>query len=189
MPDYSHFSDAELTDLLKSNDHAAFTEIYKRYFGLLYQHALKMTKDEDEAEDIIHELFVTLWSKSGELSFSPNLPAYLYRAVKNKVINTFQQQKTRQAHIESLQAHINAGTWETQETINANLLAAEIESHVTTLPKKMREVFLLSRKANLSHKEIAETLGISDKTVKKQINNAIHQLRLKINTLLFSILL
>jgi RNA polymerase sigma factor (sigma-70 family) len=53
----------------------------------------------------------------------------------------------------------------------------------------MREVFLLSRKANLSHKEIAETLGISDKTVKKQINNAIHQLRLKINALLFSALL
>jgi RNA polymerase sigma-70 factor (ECF subfamily) len=156
--------------------------------GVLYLHALKLIKDEDEAEDIIHELFITLWIKAPELNFSTPLDAYLYRSVKNRVFNALQHQKVKTAHLESLQAYIDAGHWETDEAIQAAELALQIEKEVNRMPKKMREVFELSRKANLSHKEIADELGISDKTVKKQINNAIKILRVKFNALIMSIL-
>jgi RNA polymerase sigma-70 factor (family 1) len=189
MVDYKALSDPELTDLLRSRDHYAFTEIYKRYFGVLYLHALKMLNNEDEVEDILHELFTNLWSKSSELSFTPTLAAYLYRSVKNRVIDAFRSTHTRQTYLESLQSYVNAGTKETEETVYVNELASRIERAVARLPEKMREVFELSRGQQLSHKEIAETLGISDKTVKKHISNAIRELRLKINMLLFSTLL
>jgi len=181
-------SDAELTDLLRSGDHAAFTQIYERYYGILYAHALKFLHDEDEVSDLLSELFIKVWTKRSELSFAPTLSAYLYRSVKNRVINSFENSRVRQAYLDSLQAYINAGSHITEETVRVNELAAQIEAEVARLPEKMREVFELSRKAQLSHKEIAAQLQISDKTVKKQINNAIRELRLKINTLLFSIL-
>lgn len=182
-------SDAELTDLLKSGDHAAFTEIYERYFGVLYLHALKMLKNEDEVEDILHELFTNLWLKANELTLQPTLSAYLYRATKNRVIDVFRSSRIRSSYLESLQTIIDAGSENTEEAILANELAGRIAKEVARLPEKMREVFELSRKNQLSHKEIAEQLNISDKTVKKQINNAIKELRLKINSLLFSILM
>jgi RNA polymerase sigma-70 factor (ECF subfamily) len=182
-------SDAELTDLLKSGDHDAFTEIYERYFGVLYLHALKMLNNEDEVEDILHELFTNLWIKASDLTLQPTLSAYLYRATKNRVIDTFRSSRIRNSYLESLQSSIDAGSETTEETVYANELAGRIEKEVARLPEKMREVFELSRKQQLSHKEIAEQLNISDKTVKKQINNAIKELRLKINTLLFSFLL
>ncbi len=181
---YSKLSDAELVVLLKTGDHAAFTEIYNRYMGVLYLHALKLVKDEDEAQDILHELFAALWTKAPELVLKNTLSAYLYRAVKNRVFDVLTHRKIKQSYLESLQDYIDQGSWNTDETLRAKELSDLIEKEVTHLPAKMREIFELSRKADKSYKEIAEELTLSDKTVKKQINNAIKILRLKIHTLL-----
>jgi RNA polymerase sigma-70 factor (ECF subfamily) len=188
MVDFSTFSDQELTDLLKSGDQAAFTEIYDRYVGVLYLHALKLLKDEHEAEDIVHELFLSLWTKVPDLNFITPLSNYLYRSVKNRVFNALDHGKIKIRHLESLQSYIDAGHYQTDEAVLAAELAREIEKEVAHMPDKMRKVFELSRKANLTYKEIAEQLGISDKTVKKQINNAIKLLRVKFNSLLFNLL-
>jgi RNA polymerase sigma-70 factor, ECF subfamily len=188
MAKYSKYTDDELTEFLRLKDHGAFTEIYNRYMGLLYLHALKMVKDEHEAEDIIHELFTSLWVNATEITINITLSAYLYRAVKNKVINVLAHQKIKGTYLESLQKYIDAGNWNTDESVRARELAFQIEKEVALMPAKMREVFELSRAAGLTHKQIAERLNISDKTVKKQINNALKILRLKIN-LFFTLLL
>jgi RNA polymerase sigma-70 factor (family 1) len=184
----SSLSDTELADLLKSGDHDAFTEIYNRYYGVLYAHALKLLRDGDDVSDILHELFISLWVKRTELSLAPTLSAYLYRSVKNRVINAFEKSRIRQSYLDSLQSYVNAGSPVTEETIRVNELTLQIENEVARLPVKMREIFELSRKNQLNHKEIADTLGISPKTVKKQISNVIHRLRMKINILVFSFL-
>jgi len=178
---YQHYTDQELTGLLKSGDHSAFSEIYSRYMGILYVHALKMLRDADEAEDVVAELFTSLWEKAADLNFNNTLSAYLYRAVKNKVFNILAHRKIKEAYFESLQTYIDGGEWNTTELYRAKELAKIIENEVAKMPSKMREVFEMSRNLNLSHKEIAAELGISDKTVKKQINNAIKMLRLKVN--------
>jgi len=140
-----------------------------------------MVKDEHEAEDLVHELFVSLWLNAAEMTINVTLSAYLYRAIKNRIFNLFAHQKVKVTHLESLQAYINAGDWQTDDQLRAKELALLIEKEVSQMPVKMREVFELSRNAGLSYKEIAERLDISDKTVKKQINNALKILRLKIN--------
>jgi len=184
MKPYRQLLDHELTDLLKSGDHAAFTEIYNRYMGVLYVHALRMLKEEDEAEDILHEIFTALWTRSAQLELKSTLSAYLYRAVKNRVFDVLAHRKIRQSYIESLESFLHNGQYSTDEMVREQELARLIEQEIKLLPEKMRKVFELSRLANMSHKEIAATLGISDKTVKKQINNAIRILRLKINLLI-----
>jgi RNA polymerase sigma-70 factor (family 1) len=181
MADYSIYNDQELATLLYRGDRFAFTEIYNRYFELLYLHALKKLKDEQEAEDLIHDLFIALWERPPEVNFNVNLPAYLYRAVKNKVINALAHRHIKTNYLESLQEYIDAGLYTTDEAVIVRELAEQIEKEVNRMPKKMREVFQLSRNSNLSHKEIAEQLGISDKTVKKQVGNAIKILKDHIN--------
>lgn len=182
---YNVFTDHDLTVLLKQRDRAAFTEIYNRYMELLYLHALKRIKDEKEAEDLVHDLFITLWERGPDIQFNVPLSAYLYRAVKNKVINALAHRHIKTNYLESLQHYIDQGVYTTDEAVRVAELARQIEKEVERMPKKMRQVFELSRNSNLSHKEIAERLGISDKTVKKQIGNAIKILRDNVN---FSVL-
>jgi RNA polymerase sigma-70 factor (ECF subfamily) len=189
MTVYSTHSDYELAALLKDGDHAAFTEIYHRYKGLLYIHALKLLKDEDEAQDVIHELYTALWNKASDFNLDIPLRAYLYRSIKNRIFDIFAHQKIRSSYIEKFGEIIERGEWITDEKIREKELIAAIEEGLNLLPPKMREVFELSRFSGLSHKEIGIELSISDKTVKTQIHNALHLLRLKINSFLVIMLL
>lgn len=181
MSAYNAYSDQELAALLKGRDRLAFTEIYNRYFELLYLQALKKLKDEHEAEDLIHDLFITVWERAADIALKVTLSAYLYKAVKNKVINVLAHRHIKTNYLDSLQQYIDAGVYNTDEAVRVKELAHQIEEEVSRMPKKMREVFQLSRDANLTHKEIAKQLGISDKTVKKQVGNAIKILRDNIN--------
>jgi len=74
MAEYNTFQDTELVDLLKSGDHAAFTEIFHRYSPLLYSHANNKLRNDTEARDVVQEIFVKLWAKREELDLKTNLP-------------------------------------------------------------------------------------------------------------------
>lgn len=189
MTAYSKHSDYELASLLKKGDHRAFTEIYHRYKGVLYLHALKLLKDEDEAQDVIHELYTSLWNKSNDFNLEIPLRAYLYRGVKNRIFDIFSHQKIRASYIEKFAEVLDHGEWVTDKKIREKELIAAIEAGLDLLPPKMREVFEMSRFANMSHKEIGRELNISDKTVKTQVHNALQILRLKINSFLGVLLL
>lgn len=171
--------DKDLMALLKSGDHAAFAEIYNRYWGLMYAHALKMLEDEDEAKDVIQELFITLWTKGPELELKSSLSGYLYVSVRHKILNKIRQQKTNSSFMQALALYISENENSFLPQIHEKELAEAIDKEVEKLPAKMRRIFTMSRKDCLSYKEIAETLDISDKTVKKQISNALKILKLK----------
>lgn len=179
MSTYKTLSDKELVDLMKSGDHVAFTEIYNRYWGLMYVHALKMLSDEDEAKDIIQDLFITVWSKRSNLDLNTNLSGYLYISTRHKILNKIRQRKTSDNFINALALYINDSENSIIDDIREKELTIIINKEIEKLPLKMRRIFEMSRKQYLSHKEIAEELDISDKTVKKQINNAIKILKLK----------
>lgn len=178
---YQEFSDADLIKLISSGDHTAFSEIYERYWGVLFIHAMKMLRDEDEVKDLLQELFTGLWSKSAGLQFQTSVSAYLYAATRNKVFNLIAHQKVKRNYSEQISKFIQQGEFITDEQVRLNELKRIIESEVALLPEKMREIFEMSRTQQLSHKEIAEKLGISDKTVRKQINNALKILKSKLN--------
>ncbi|MBK0383644.1 sigma-70 family RNA polymerase sigma factor [Pedobacter sp. SD-b] len=180
MPIYQDFNDAELTALLKEGDRDAFTEIYNRYHWLLHIHTYKWIRNREEAKDIIHELFSTIWMKHDQLSFGPNLSTYLYAAVRNRIFNLLSHKKIESAYIVSLGSFIEKGECVTDHLVRESQLSKVIEKQIAAMPLKMRHVFELSRKQNYSHKKIAYELDISEQTVRKHIQHALKVLRFKL---------
>ena len=101
------------------------------------------------------------------------------------ILDLIAHQQVESKYMSSLQDFMTQGVCITDHSIREKQLAALIEKGISDLPPKMKEVFELSRKHKLSHKEIAEKLNLSEQTVKKQVNNALKILRVKLGTMLF----
>lgn len=189
MPAYGSLSDLELMDLLKSSDGIAYTELYNRYSGALYVHAYNKLRNKEEAKDAVQELFTKLWSNREKLSLNSNVISYLYAAVRNNVFRIIERKGLQSSYITSILHFAEQKNSITDHLVREKMLSAMIEREIAALPAKMREVFLLSRKANLSHKEIGVQLNLSQATVKKQINNALKILRVKLGIWVYLLLL
>ncbi|NGF55937.1 RNA polymerase sigma-70 factor [Parapedobacter sp. SGR-10] len=181
MDNYKTYSDVELLALCKAGDETGFSEIYDRYWAVLYRHAYKLLKEKPTAQDVVQEVFVTLWDKIPNLELQSSLSSYLYTTVRNKILNVIQKEKIHERYITSFGHFIERSETVTDHRIREQMLRERIEREVAHLPTKMRHVFELSRTQHLSYKEIAQELNLSDKTVKKQVSNAIKILRLKLS--------
>lgn len=182
MARYTDYSDTQLLGLMSEDDSQAFAQLYQRYKGVLFVHAYRMLRNYEESKDILQELFTTFWIKRSEIVLTSTLSAYLYGALRNRVFDTIAHRKVQQKYISSLAEFIEEGQCITDQQVREHELAALIEKEVSLLPPKMRRVFELSRNQHLSYQEIADELQISDKTVKKQVNNALNILREKLDT-------
>jgi len=172
MENISSYADHELLSLLRESNHMAYTEIYKRYSGILYLHAYNKLRNREEAKDILQELFTNIWNRRKELKIETNLSGYLYTAIRNRVFKQIASKGVEAQYLSSIQKYANQWECITDHLTRQNQLEA--------LPTKMKEVFLLSRKTYLSHREIAGQLGITESTAKKQVNNALKILRAKL---------
>jgi RNA polymerase sigma-70 factor (ECF subfamily) len=189
MAQLKNLSDHELLGLLKASDHAAFNEIYHRYFQLIYVHANKKLSDEDVAKDIVQDIFTSLWFKREDDQYIKDLAAYLFTSARNKIFDLFAHQQVQQKHLDSLQNFLTAKpVISTDHHIREAQLKAYIEQQIQQLPTKMRVIFELSRKEELSYKEIAEKLETTENNVSKQVNNALRILRTKMGVLFFLML-
>jgi len=188
MPDYQTYTDAELVSRLRSGDRAAYTEIYNRYWAVLFRHGRKMLQNEDEALDVVHDIFAMLWNKATEIEIQVSLSSFLYSAVRNSILNLMKRSKIRDTYLNSLESFIDKGEFVTDDQMRYKEFAQTIESEIAKLPPKMRQVFEMSRKLGLSYSQIASEMYISDETVRKQMHRALKQLRLKLGPHLFSLL-
>lgn len=187
MAAYSTYSDEELRALLKQGDQLAFTELYNRFKGELYVYAVKLTNDEDLAGDLVQEVLISLWDRREVIVFKSTVVAYLFTALRYKFFDWVDKQKVRTDYAAAFQSFIDEGEWVTDNQVAEKELMEFIEQQILQLPEKMRAVFLLSYKENLSYKEISERLNITEKTAHNQANNALKLLKLKLG--MFAILL
>jgi RNA polymerase sigma-70 factor (ECF subfamily) len=184
MFDFSHLTDTELTNLLKEGNSLAYTEIFERYTEVLLRHAFRFLSVQDEANDVVQDVFLLLWQKRETIVFQTSLSAYLYAAVRNRIFDMVSHQKVVSRYAESISNFMEQDYNITDYQVREKILAAIIEKEIEALPEKMRQIFLLSRKEQLSYKEIAEQLNITDQTARQQVYNAVKKLKLKISSLL-----
>lgn len=174
-------ADDKLLILLKEGNKEAFDVIYEKYWNRLYLYLVKAIKDDDEAEDIIQEVFFSLWKCRNSLGHINSLGAYLFSCVRYGGIRYIRNNIKKNDFKESWNHFFCEEDDLPEQQYATKELSVIVYNEVDKLPSKMREVFVLSRTEELSYKEIAEKLNISDKTVKKQINNALKYLHLKLN--------
>jgi RNA polymerase sigma-70 factor (family 1) len=185
MKSYSRYSDEELIDLLKKSDQIAFAEIYQRYRFLLYAHAYKKLGNREESRDVVQEVFTMLWTKREKLSFNATFRGYMYTVVRNRILNIFNHQEVKSNYISSMDDFQHNGYTPADEQVRTRQLSEIIEAEINALPPKMKQVFLLSRRDHLSHKEIAGELSISEKTVDRQISNSLKILKARLGLVAF----
>jgi RNA polymerase sigma-70 factor (ECF subfamily) len=186
---YSTLNDSTLIECLLKGDELAFAEIYSRYKTVLFLHARRMLQDDEQARDVVQEIFTTIWIKKEELKVITSLKSYLFTSVKHKILNLLLHQKHVEKHMQAMLGVYNAGSFVTDLAVQEKEMAQLIEAEIQNLPARMREVFILSRREELSNKEIAQRMGIAEETVKKQIVYALKILRVKLKVVSFLLIL
>lgn len=173
--------DKELAALLKQGSEPAFNVIYTRYSAKLYHAAYKLLHNKEVCEDLVQELFVDLWSKRNNLEIQEVRP-YLYRSAVNRALMVLRAGKIT-LDLEAVEMLISEHA--TDDLVIDKDMRKSIEQEIAALPEKCREVFILSRKEQLSHKEIASQLNISVKTVENHLTRALKSLRASLGDFLF----
>jgi RNA polymerase sigma-70 factor (family 1) len=174
---------------LKNNDPAAMTELFKSYWEFTFDAAFKKVGDEEVAQDITQEIFISIWENRATLNIEGSLSAYLYGAVKYRVINYFRVQAMLGRHHAELTILMDAQrVQETDTKLILKDMNSEIEAAFARLPDRMRLVTTMSRRQDKSIKDIAEELGISAQTVKNQITAAMKILKENLTYILLLVL-
>ncbi|ULT28823.1 RNA polymerase sigma-70 factor [Sphingobacterium sp. E70] len=146
-----------------------------------------MISDEEVVKDILQDVFVSLWSKTG-LEINTSFSAYIYAAVRFQLFDYIDKQKVRQGYADSLQHFLDQGVYSTDNYLLEKELQQQIEKEIMNLPPKMREIFILSRQEEKSYEEIARQSNVSLNTVRKQVSNALKIMRSKFTSLFFTFL-
>lgn len=178
MAAYSAYTDQELLTLIKTGDYTAFNEIYDRHADALYGSAYNILRDRDGCRDIIQDIFIWFWQNRFQLNIN-NCRAYLLTAVKFKTANYIRDNKIGKGFFAELST-IDVSGDDEANAIEVRELSDFIKSLADQLPGRYGEIFRLSRYQQLSNKEIALQMGISEKTVENQITIALKKLKEKL---------
>ncbi len=180
---YYQLSDMDLFNLFKHNDVRAFEVVYSRLWPELLESACRKLGSKQKAEDLVQEIFVSLYRKRTALEISVSPRAYLSKALKYRVLNEYRSETVRTNYIQSL-FFSPICKIDLAKDLEAKELYQHIELMIEELPDKCRQVYLLSRDIQMTNKEIAIELGISVSTVEKHIGKALKILRSRISELI-----
>ena len=170
--------DSKTLHRLKAGDVTAFEHIFRIYKGKIYHFALATLYDKSLAEDITQNVFLSLWEHRREIIPEKNFQAYLYTIAKNLVYRETEKRVLASNYEDHIKKALpNEEDLSTEEKINANLLEETILQLIDKLPEARRKIFLLHFTEDLSNKEIAQRLSISEENVEMQVRRSRDYLR------------
>ncbi|WP_114940726.1 RNA polymerase sigma-70 factor [Mucilaginibacter endophyticus] len=184
MKKFCDHTDIQLVELFGVGDIDAFEEIYNRYWLKLYAAAYKRLKEREIAKEIVQDFFTSFWINREQVKIRTSLQGYLFTSIKYLVLNHKRAEAVRNSYAEILLMVGNSFDNSTEENYYYKELLERVETEVNLLPPKCRNVFELSRKQYKTNKEIAELMGISEKTVENHLTKALRYLRVNLNSLL-----
>lgn len=170
------YSDEDLVDGLRSGHAPAFEEIYQRYWSKLYRVAYQQTGTREEAEELVQNLFESLWHRRDQLTIR-HLSSYLVVSIKYLATNYLKAQITQRKFQEYLILHEMRQSFGTDEQVQFTDLAKAVEEAMKKLPEKSGEIFRMSRFDGQSVKAIASRLNLSEKAVEYHITKSLKVLK------------
>jgi RNA polymerase sigma-70 factor (family 1) len=166
--------DLLLLEKIRQDKQTAFDELFRKYYRKLVYFSMKITKNQDSANEVVQDLFVNLWEKRKQLEPKVSVRAYLYRAVFNNSIHIIQKEKKYQG--EELN-QMNEKSEFFEDLMETAELETKIYDLIGQLPKECQRIFKMSRFEELKYQEIADNLNLSVKTVETQMSRALKFLR------------
>lgn len=168
-------------DAIKQGDIKEFEQFFREFYSPLLSYANRFFEDNQDAEEIVQDLFFKLWDKRAKLEITSSLASYLFRAVRNNCLQALKYQKNKtkyQAYLKS-----NSETYLEGEPLEA-LKFVELNQRVnyilSELPERCQDIFKLNRFNGLKYREIAVKLSISIKTVEANMSKALKHFRLSL---------
>lgn len=156
-------------------------QLFKLHYVPMCKTVYRMVKDEAIAEDIVQDVFFNFWKKRDQLTITTSLAAYLKRSATNAGIDYLRKKRPTSDNAfdidEPVYQHLAVDTNQSDATLRTEELSNHIEAALELLPPRCKEVFILNRFEELSYQEVADTLGISIKTVENQIGKALKIMR------------
>lgn len=171
------YTDEQLLSAIRNDDAQAFSEFVRRYWKKAYNIAYSKVRSQSVTEEIVQDLFTTLWDKRTTLSIS-NVDAFIFTCLRNKSINYIESQLVRKKYWDYYKAFIPQQEESTRREVEFNELMQAVETCVKTLPEKSRSVFRLSRLEGVSNREIAERLNLSEKAIEYHLTKSLKVMRL-----------
>ena len=177
-----NLSDAELISSLRSGQKQAVAVLYDRYAGLVYSIAYRILQNAQAAEDLTQDIFITFWEKD---YFNPDrgsLSSFLGLLTRSRAIDKVRQRTTASSFLSRWQQTITevSTTPSPLESATTQETQANIQEALQQLPELQRQILELNYYQDLSHNQIAESLGLTPGVVKSRLRQALLQLKTQI---------
>ncbi len=177
MPEINDYTEKDLVILLRNDSQHSFKKLFDLYSLKLYSFARSYLKSEVEAEEIVQEVFLKLWEKRRQLDTGKSFHSYLFTIAFNAIRKRFNQKMRDDKFKHDLFAWISCDDPSVEARQDYERLLNKLEALIGQLPEKRKEIFLKRKKEGRSIPEIANEMGISPKTVKNQITEAMNFLK------------
>lgn len=162
---------------LIEGDEDAFCELYATYKNRLIYFAMRFLKSREYAEDVFQDAFTVVWQSRRFINPDASFSSYLYTIMRNRILNQLRNAANEEKLKESILSQALDYTEDTKREVMLNDLKSLISHALQQLTPRQREIFEMSREAQLSHKEIADKLGISVNTVQEHISTSLKLIR------------
>ena len=162
---------------LIEGDEDAFCELYATYKNRLIYFAMRFLKSREYAEDVFQDAFTVVWQSRRFINPDASFSSYLYTIMRNRILNQLRNAANEEKLKESILSQALDYTEDTKREVMLNDLKSLISHALQQLTPRQREIFEMSREAQLSHKEIADKLGISVNTVQEHISPSLKLIR------------
>nr|WP_325288682.1 RNA polymerase sigma-70 factor [uncultured Bacteroides sp.] len=162
---------------LKKGSKEAFDEIYRLYAGRLLAYCTQYTKCREDAEEIVQDVFVALWNSRQTIRQEETLRSLLFTISKHRVINAYRSTLNSPVYEDYVDYQNELPAGEDYHRLEYEQYVRIVKDAIRRLPSTQQRVITLSRFSQLSNKEIAEHLSLSEQTVKNQLSIGLKTLR------------
>lgn len=174
--------DKIVTELAKDNEEP-LEDLFNYYYPRLFNFSRSFLKIEEGIDDILQEVFIKIWQNRKKINSAATFNSYIFTITRNLLLNELRSKLNSEKTKEEIRSLSLAKEYSSMNQIEYRDLKEKVDKLVCELPQRQKEIFILSRTEGLSHKEIAEKLGIKTKTVEYHITQAVRHLKDKLGEL------
>lgn len=167
----------DIFEKIRSKDIFAFEKFYKQYFKRFYIVAFKYTRHHETSQEIVHDMFLKIWNNASVLKITGSPESYIYRSVINASLNYIKKEKRDSERQQKFMTEVNEVEEADDESGRLENRLILIEQALGQLPPQCKKVMMMSKYQKIKQQEIADTLGISIKTVKNHLTYGFKKIR------------